>query len=118
VISESSMHLKQTEFLIEDAPTDLILHRKAMVDDGAGGKEEGAPSDLPPQRVRVVGVDNTAAFVTTEGRRIPIHKRLVGMPDLDVELADRFDVEGRSYEVVNVQRDPGWRVEVEARRYG
>jgi len=118
VNSESEMHLHQTEWLIDDAPTGIVFTRKPLIDDGAGGKREDTSFDLPPQKVRVVGVRNDAVFITPEGRRVQIHKRLVGMPGLDVLLGDLFSFEEINYEVIDVQRDPYWRIEVEASRRG
>jgi len=112
------MHLHQTEWFVDDAPTNIVLTRKPLIDDGAGGKKEDVPLDLPPQKVRVVGVRNDAVFITPDGRRVPIHKKLVAMPGFDVEMGDLFTFEEINYEVIDIQRDPYWRIEVEASRRG
>lgn len=113
-MQETDLHAAQTERFIDYAPTSLVFSREVHQPDGAGGVLVAQTSSLPHQRVRVVGQVRPPTRVTAEGRQIQADKAVVGMPDLDVEIGDTFDHAGHTYEVINVQRDPAWRVVAEA----
>jgi hypothetical protein len=115
---EIELHREQTRQFIEYHPTNVVLTRTPYVADGAGGWQEGTPAALDAQRVRIVGMKQGASIVTSDGTRVALEKSLVGMGDFDVEVGDTFQYEGRLFEIIDVQKDPSWRVTAGARRHG
>lgn len=109
MISESEVGRSQTDFFINEDPTDLVLRRKDTIPDGAGGTKI-VPRDLSPQRVRIVGSVNPNPVITPDGRTISIQKSIVGFHELDVLEGDEFDIDDKTYEVISVQPDPSWRM--------
>lgn len=113
-MNEADFHLKQTRHLIDDQPSDLVLTRLTLEDDGAGGHAPTDDDPLDPQTVRIVGIPGTPVRMVPDGREVIAAKSIVGMPDLDVEIGDVFVIDSYSYEIVMVSREPGWRTIAQA----
>jgi len=97
---------------------ELVFRRKVQVSDGAGGKKTSSEADQPAQMVRVVGARASATIVTADGKQRSLDKTVVGRIDLDIEDGDTFTYEGTEYEILGVNRDPGWRTAASAVRRG
>lgn len=113
-----TLHLTQTKFFIDQDFSKVVFTRKRKIPDGAGGMKENPPEETYPQKVRVVGARNGAVTVTPDGRHVPIHKFIVGLPGIDVQIADTFEHNGQMFEVIGIQNDPPWRVVAESSRHG
>jgi hypothetical protein len=109
----------QTDAFVEYGDeVELVFRRKAVIDDGAGGKKTTGETDLSAQEVRVVGARASATVVTADGKQRSLDKTVVGKIDLDIEDGDTFTYEGSEFEILGVNRDPGWRTSASAVRRG
>lgn len=117
-MNATDLHQAQTEAFINAAPTDLVINRKNIESDGAGGMRVIDEDPLDPQKIRVVGMRNPAVRISPDGRNVVVGKTVIGTSDLDIQMGDTFEYEGSSWEVVTVQRDPNWRVAAEVTRRG
>jgi hypothetical protein len=99
----------QTLAYISREPSDVSLSRSILVDDGAGGEVPTGPVILRPQKVRLVGLRAPRRITTADGRTVEITNLAIGMPDLDVQIGDTFDLEYTTWEVVGVSDRPRWR---------
>jgi hypothetical protein len=96
---------KQTSQFIAENPTDVVITRQVMKDDGAGGSiPDGPPSSLDPQRVRVVikSLNQQIEFRTVEGEVLKPEYSIVGEYDADIREGDSFTYDGNRIEVVFV----------------
>lgn len=107
-MATSDLHKAQNERFIQANPTFLVLYRKARIDDGAGGKMSGAEVTLNAQEVRVVTQPRLVPRVTEDGRTVYVERSIVGSLDLDIEIGDEFVRDGKRFQVINVQAEPGW----------
>jgi len=118
VTMTSDLHDFQTENFISVDPVQMVFHRQVLEADGAGGKRVASHSDLLQQRVRVIGQTQVRTLVTPDGRQVTLDKVVIGTRGMDVQAGDEWEWKGDTYEVVHVQRDPGWRVLAESTKRG
>lgn len=92
---------EQTAHFINDDPTELVLHRNAKVDDGAGGSST-TPTSLPPQTVKVSQQRESSQTErrNAAGEVVTPKIVLVMMWDADVQRDDTFEWDGLQCEVV------------------
>lgn len=108
------LHQEQTKTFIDQSAVDLVFFRGVQKDDGAGGSINRTPQPQPIQHCRVVGVRTPTVRTIQDGRQVVVTKSVVGMADMDVQVDDTFNWDGRQYRVVNVSNDPVWRRIAEA----
>lgn len=95
---ERKMQLRQTRAMIEAQPLMVILHRTTQVKNARLGLEQVADGELEPQKVRILHApprrrrkENTPPDAALG--EIPFAKdTLMGMPDLDVQKDDWFEI--------------------------
>jgi hypothetical protein len=114
-IIEQKMQLRATREFISSSPMEVVFTRKEVVRDteDRGGVVQTAVRELDPQTVRL-------AYAPPRRRRLensPPNETfselsyeknyLVGMPELDIEINDRFvsPIDGVTYEVLYVFED-------------
>lgn len=100
-LAELTALRRQTEMIIQENPTDVVITRRVKVSDGAGGVTYN-PTPLDPQTVRFI----------EQVRRIEVERRTVGgetvTPDFnmlceynaDVQKGDQLNWRGMLLEVV------------------
>lgn len=101
----SALRKGTVAFIKADANT-FVLARSMFVDDGAGGHSRGAPSQLPPQLMRLIPLqDGSTLQLTADGEQIEPSYMLMGTWDADMERWDTFELGGRRYEIVSVNQN-------------
>lgn len=111
----SALHIKQTEAFINEAPVDIVIHRRSKEDTPSGGWRWVDEPDLAPQTVRKVGsyisgaTSREVSRTTTDGKVVVPTNIVIGLPDWDVQIGDTFDIDGNSHEVVWISTLPPWR---------
>lgn len=103
---DASVLAENTEAFIAEAPTTIALRRRTKVDDGAGGWEWGSESLLDEQDVRLAPTNSRVQpqRTTENGTIVTPEKIAICSVNADIEKSDKFTVDGRSYEVVFVNR--------------
>lgn len=98
--------LQVTKDLIDNNPWEISFTRRAWERVPGGGQRQKDPQDLPSQRVYLGAVSADASyFVTVEGNRVMADYVIVGLPELDVEEKDSFELFDRTFEVVEIHPD-------------
>jgi hypothetical protein len=113
---DSDLHLRQTATFIAENPVDIVVRRTSKIPDGRGGNQKDTTRSLPPQTVRRVGstrISGTKQVMTVDGRLVIPTYALIGLPDVDIQRGDKFDIEGLPYEVVSISLTPPWRVQAD-----
>lgn len=110
--------LRQTQQLIDGEPFELVLSRSESVATGAGGRRQGEPQDLPPQRV-FFGAKTRDALPMQDnsGDRVIQYYTVVGLPDLDIKAGDRFMNNGMELVVTFVHRNLDYEVKADVESY-
>lgn len=113
-----AMRRAQTEALIDQKPSDVVLTRPTWLSDGAGGRTKSGASTLPPQKMRLVPASpitnqENQARVTADGRMVTPNWLLIGLPEQDIEPYDFATVLGHEIEVVGVSNVPTERLVAE-----
>lgn len=120
-----AIHVKQTVAFINEAPMDIIIHRRHKEEVPSGGFKWVNDPDLAPQTVRKLGryvssanVGGSGSRTTTDGQVVVPNAIIIGLPDFDVQIGDTFDIDGISHEVMWVSDLPPWRRAVEVYEHG
>lgn len=102
---EQLMQKRQTHNFVKGSEIEVQLVRKTQVATAAGGVTEGEARTLPRQRFRLtipVRHPNQNVKMKTEGRLLDDDYMLVGASEADVQLGDKFVLDGSWYEIIYV----------------
>jgi hypothetical protein len=111
---------KSTEAFIDENPIEIVLRRSVRTKTSAGGWAMGAPSPLPPQRVRLVALHGYLADqrLGPEGDITVPRFMVVGLPTVDMKRDDTFEYDGETYRINRVNTTPPWAKRGEAFEHG
>lgn len=112
---------KQTSRFIAENPTEIIVMRQTMVDDGAGGMiAQGEPTPLPAQTMRIVikSLNQQIEFRTVSGEVTNPEYSVVAEYDADLLEGDYFTYDNSRIEVVFAYSVGGYERRAEAVRRG
>lgn len=116
----SALHLKQTTAFVNENPSAIQLIRETKVKTPAGGIKTQNAAPLTPVVMRLVAINRVGATTqrtTPDGRLvIPTHN-LVGTPPIDIQEGDKFNLDGKDYEVISVNSRPAWRINAEVMEF-
>lgn len=102
-IIELEMRRQSTTDFIVAEPFSIVLSRRPLIPDGAGGFKRGPAVALPGQVARLVQSNNQLPLKSTvDGREVQPEFLLVGEWDADVLAGDTFTLDGTRYEVLFV----------------
>lgn len=121
-VDANALRRAQTEALIAQKPSAVVLSRRPKVSDGAGGTVKEVAIDLAPQTFRLVPADpvtnDSGARVNSLGKQVTPTWLLIGLPEQDMERDDRCTVLGHLLEIVYVSNVPTERLVGECWEYG
>lgn len=111
--SEAEMAWESLDDFINENPVEITILRYLLVSDGAGGyRSESTPTAFPLQKVRLCdpGLVSTSGRVNTvEGKYNAPTMNLVGYPDANIQVLDKFAALGCNWSVreIRQRRDLG-----------
>lgn len=84
-------------------PTSIVIKRIVDVDDGAGGSYKGEV-ELPAQTMRIfLSSMNQTKDVVGEGGQLQVQRwGLLAKWDADIQVDDKFEVDGRRFRVRSI----------------
>lgn len=109
--AEIRANLKLTRAMISTAPVTLTLIPYRRQDDDAGGWSYVNLPERAPQTVKLIEstlIGQTEPQTTIDGIEREVTFELLGMPDLEIALFDRFFLDTIEYEVTQLSPDNGW----------
>jgi len=118
--AEQAALVRQTAEYIASDPYPIVVHRPRRVSDGAGGWRDEGHDPLPPQPVKIqaIGRRSQTERTTPSGTVFFATHEVIGMPDLDIQVNDRFQWRGDDWVVVFYPESPTYRTGVEVMRGG
>lgn len=109
--------------LVSEIPVSVSFKRSSLITDSAGGFTESAPVVLPPQDVRLIPAGSTSNVIggqprtTPEGQTYNPAYALIGAIDLDVQIGDKFTLDGQTYAIMDITVPRHWRTRAEVARW-
>jgi len=114
----SAIHLRQTQAFINERPAQIVISRRTKTPTENGGYKLGTPVDLAPQTMRKVGSKEALPITTSDGRLLVPTHNVIAMPDADIEVNDKFTLDGVVHEVLVISTLPEWRIQAGVIEYG
>lgn len=105
------IHLDQTQAFIDLNPSDLVAYRSARTPDGRGGSTLGSATAVAAFCGRMVGhqLQRGDVRAVPDGNQVSLTYTCVMMPDVDVQLGDEIEYDGKRFVVENISTSPPWR---------
>ncbi len=111
---ELSVQRALTKAFIRADEKEVVLSRRARVDDGAGGIVLGDAVPLAPQLLRLIPLgDGAQERLTADGKSVTPSYMLMGEHTADMQRGDTFTVNGRRYELVFVNENRQYEIKAE-----
>lgn len=119
-MSTAAAATQSTREFIEENPVDVQFVRSPRVTTTAGGKVDGAPVMLGPQRVRLVAQSGYVVDSRLNGEGDVAVPRfvVVGMPTIDMKKGDTFTHNDETFRINRVNDSPPWAKRGEAIEHG
>lgn len=107
------IHLRMTEWFIDQNPITVAVKRRPRVANGTGGWTLGAETTpvaaLWARMVPVSLVEGLTSIVSEDGEVVRVSGTLVCMPDVDIRVGDYFTLSGKLWTVRTLSDSPPWR---------
>lgn len=99
--TELAIQIQLTLAFIEADYRDVVLMRRSLTPDGAGGFSRGEPVPQSPQRMRLLPQeDGATARTTAEGETATPEFMLMAPPAPNMLRFDEFELDGRRFQIV------------------
>ena len=119
---ERAVMRKQTKHFIDDNPVTVTLNRPgSKSSDGAGGFVVAMGSDLDPQVMRLITMNQSGEAVSRsslDGTIVQPNYVLLGEYDADINEGDTFQMQGLEARVVYVRADRRYETWADVYRHG
>lgn len=109
--TEIRVNTRLTRQIIDTNPHTITLTPYVRIDDDAGGWRYVARPDRVAQTVKLIEselVSQTEPQTTIDGIEREVTFELLGMPDMEIALYDRFFLDTIEYEVTHLFPNNGW----------
>jgi len=115
------IHDSNTRAFIDENPSEVVVHRRVRQKTSAGGFVWQVTALLPPQTMRKVSAGRVGAVVsrtTEDGRTVVPTYTMIGVANADIQRGDLAEIGEDNFEVVWVNRSPGWACRAEVIGHG
>lgn len=109
--TEIRVNTRLTKAMIDTNPVTLTLTPYIRQSDDAGGWQYVAQPDRIAQTVKLIEsqlISQTEPQTTIDGIEREVTFELLGMPDMEIALYDRFFLDTIEYEVTHLYPNNGW----------